>query len=199
MPRLSLTDFIDVVSRAGTARTTKVAQLKHRPAYDPAFDFYRIVRKAIAETHQQGLPKSNLGTLLGKLKDPKKQVNYPAIVSGYSKWWGKKQIAWFDPPSAVFSHSGVDVAVNPELGLEFGGQKHIIKLYFKGSALTKQRTLIATGLMEHSLRASAPTGAIMSLLDIRSAKLFPAPALTPHLIAGLQAELAFISTLWPLV
>lgn len=199
MPRLSLTDFIDIVSRAGTSRTTKVAQLKKRPPYDPAFDFYKIVRDAIEATHQQGHPKSHLGTVLGKLQDPKKQVNYPAIVSGYSRWWGRKSISWFVPPSALFSHAGVEVSVNPELGLEFGGEKHIIKLYFKGAKLTKQRTMIVTGLMEHSLRAISPPGAKMALLDIRSSKLFPAPAMTPNLIAGLQAELAYIATLWPLV
>lgn len=199
MPRLSLTDFIDVVSAAGTSRTTKVAQIKNRPAYDPAFDFYKIVREAIADTHKKGQPKSQLKTLLGTLSDPKKQVNYPAIVAGYSKWWGRKAISWFDPPSGVFSHSGVDVSVNPELGLEFGGQKHIIKLYFKGAALTKQRTAIATGLMEHVLRPTAPSGVIIGVMDVRSSKLFPVPPLTPHLIAGLQAELAFVASLWPKV
>lgn len=197
MPKLSLTDFIDVVSRTGMARTTKVAQIKHRPKYDPAFDFYKKIREAIQDTHQKGKTRTHLASLLGGLTDPKKQVNYPAVVAGYSKWWGRKAITWFDPPTAQFSHSGFTVTINPELGLMVNGQPHVIKLYFKGDGLTKQRTLIATGLMEHSLRSSVANGATLALLDIRNAKLFPSQALTPMIVAGLQAELAFIAALWP--
>lgn len=197
MPKLSLTDFIDVVSRAGTARTTKVAQLKHRPKYDPAFDFYKKIREAIQDTHQNGQNKAHLSALLSALTDPKKQVNYPAVVAGYSKWWGRKTIKWFDPPAAQFTHAGFTVSINPELGLEVNGQPHVIKLYFKGDSLTKQRTLLATGLMEHALRASAPAGATLGLLDIRNSRLFPSQALTPIILAGLKAELAFIAALWP--
>jgi hypothetical protein len=197
MPKMSLTDFIDVVSRAGTARTTKVAQIKNRPKYDPAFDFYKKIREAIADTHQNGQNRAHLAALLGALTDPKKQVNYPAVVAGYSKWWGRKTIKWFDPPTAKFTHAEFTVAINPELGLEVNGQPHVIKLYFKGDQLTKQRTLIATGLMEHSLRGSVPAGTTLGLLDIRNSRLFPSQALTPTILAGLQAELAFIAALWP--
>jgi hypothetical protein len=197
VPKLTLTDFVEIVDRSGSSKIAKVADIKRRPRYQPAFDFYKIIREALEETHRTGKGKAHLQQVLGSLKDPKKQVNYPAIVAGYSKWWGQKTFQWFNPPSADFSHAGVTVAVRPELGLEFNGQKHIIKLYFKGDALSKRRVNLVTCLMEHSLRGSAPSGAIISVLDTRTAKLFSGGATSPSMIAGLRAELSYVATLWP--
>ena len=199
MPRLSLTDFVDIVVRLGSSKANKVAAIKHRPAYDPAHDFYKTIRDALADIHRNGHPKARLQAVLGSLSDPKKQVNYPGIVAGYQKWWGRKSFTWFDPPSSLFSHAGVEVSINPELGLEFGGHKHIIKLYFKGDPLTKHRIDLVTELMEHCLRGAAPAGIQMSVLDTRTSKLFSGSGAVPRSVAALRAELSYIAALWPSV
>ena len=50
MPQISLTDFVDIVSTSGTPKATKVKQVKYRPAYNPAIDFYKRIRDDIVET-----------------------------------------------------------------------------------------------------------------------------------------------------
>lgn len=197
MPKISLTDFVDIVSRSGTPKATKVAQVKNRPQYDPRTDFYKLAREVIVATHRKGGSKSDLATALSQQSDPKKKANYPDLVRGYRKWWGNKTLKWFRPPLGVVSEHGVEVSINPELGLEINGAKHIIKLYFKGDKLSKNRVDIVTGLMEQQLRSSSPAGSIMAVLDVRNSKLVAGKNISAALAAAMNAELAYIAALWP--
>jgi hypothetical protein len=199
MPRLSLTDFVDIVSKSGTPKATKVAQVKNRPKYEPAADFYKPIRDFLIELHRNNQAKSNLKSVLPSITDQKKRTNYPGIILGYSKWWGTKVLDWFEPPSDFFSAHGIEVAVNPELGLTINGKRYLIKLYFKSDPLSKTRVDIVTHLMEVALRPHCTEGEVMAVLDTRKAKLICPTVPIAHLYAALNAELAYISTLWPSV
>lgn len=197
MPTISLTDFVDIVSRSGTSKITKIAEVKHRGPYSPQTDFYKPIREAIIETQEKSLPKSHIADRLQSLTDQKKIKNYPMITAGFARWLGRKQPEWFAPPTAVFSGHGFEVKINPELGLIINARPHIVKLYFKGVPLTKSRIQIAAHLMEISLRPNSRSGAIMSVLDTRQSKLLSPEVPLDRLTAGLRAELAYIATLWP--
>jgi hypothetical protein len=199
MPRISLTDFVDIVSKAGTPKVTKVKDVKNRSEYSPAADFYKKVRECIVDAHRQNLPKAALAKLLAAITDEKKLAHYPEVVQAYTKWWGRKKLVWFQPPAAVFSAHGVEVNVNPELGLSINGKPHVIKLYFKGEPLSKNRIDIATHLMEVRLRPKCPNGEVMAILDIRSGRLINPAVPISALTAALDAELAYIAALWPRV
>lgn len=196
MPRISLTEFVDIVVRSGIPKMNKLSTIKNRPPYEPAYDFYKIIREALEDTHKNVYNKAHLRQILGTLRDPKKQVNYPEIVAGYCKWWGRKSFAWFDPPNSIFSNAGVDVSINPELGLEFGGKRYVVKLYFKGDTLAKNRIAPVTQLMENCLRPTVPPDVLMAVLDTRASRLFIGGELNPRLIAALKAELRYIAELW---
>ncbi len=196
MAVISLTDFVDIVSKSGTPKANKVASVKERPDYEPAFDFYRTLREGIVQIHQGGKSKSDLDRILDKLADPKKIKNYPPLLEGYRKWWGKKSLVWFSPPRASYQHAGVQVNINPELGLSIDTARHVIKLYFKADALTKPRADLITYLMEAELRKLAAPTDVMTVLDVRKAKAFiyNASSVTSHRI--INAELAYIASLW---
>jgi len=196
MPHMSLTDFVDVVSKSGTPKGTKVADLKNRPPYNPAFDFYRAVRDHIVKVHENGSSKAALNAVLGEITDRKKTTAYPEIVAGYRKWWGNKTLVWLDPATGSFSRHGVDVSVNPELGLEVDGKKHLIKMYFKADPLAKNRIDIITHLMAVVLSSGSQKGSTMSVLDVRRSKLISPTVPIAHLNAVLDAELAYVAALW---
>lgn len=196
MPQISLTDFVDVVSRSGTPKANKVTLIKNRLPYNPAFDFYKAIREHIVSTHKLSNPKSKLANIMGVLTDPKKTTVYPDIVAGYNKWWGKKKLAWFDPPTGLFSKHDIDVSINPELGLDINGKKHLVKLYFKADKLTKNRVDIITHLMAIVLNGKGKKGVVMSVLDVRNSKLISPTLHISNLNAILDAELAYISALW---
>lgn len=196
MPRLSLTDFVDVVSARGTPKATRVRQIKRRPAYSPALDYWKGARDAIVATHKADEGKRELTAQFNASLDPRKAQNYGAVLSGYKRWWGRKSVSWFRPPADTYAQHGVEIGVNPELGLRVNGRPHVVKLYFKADRLAKNRVDIITHLMELALRGEAPEGAVMSVLEVRQGRLIsptvPVAALTP----ALNAELAYVAALW---
>lgn len=51
---ISLTDFVDFVCKSGTAKLTKVRQIKERDDYSPKTDFYKALREGVIENHETG-------------------------------------------------------------------------------------------------------------------------------------------------
>jgi len=199
MADLSLTDFVDIVSASGTPKLTKVRQVKHRPDYSPATDFYRPFREHVVEIHSLGRPRTELDALLSTLTDKKKMVNYPSLVDGYSRWWGRKSLSWFDPGSELWSAHGIGVRVNPELGLTVNESRHLIKLYLKADPISKNRLDIITQLMDEALGPHQDTPCTMSVLDVRRAKLISPTVPITGLSAALDGELAYVAAIWPKV
>ena len=197
MPEISLTDLVDIVSRSGTPKANKVAQVKARPDYEPAFDFYKALRDRIVEVHKAGGQKSALNAFMGSITDPKKQTNYPSALNGYKKWWGQKQLSWFTPPRTGYTKHGVEVIINPELGLDVNGARYLVKMYFKNDPLSKLRIDVITRLMEGTLRGACQANEVMAVLDVRQAKLFSFQGNTGASMAIIDAELAYVANLWP--
>ncbi|PPT54899.1 hypothetical protein [Xanthomonas arboricola] len=197
MPRITLTDLIEVVTKSGSPKATKVSQLKNRQAYDPATDFYKPLREGLVSLHKKSGAKADLANLTKGLADPKKATNYPPMVAGYKKWWGQKTLKWFSPPGDTYTNSGIDVAINPEIGLKINGQVHVIKLYLKTDALTKTKADLIVTLMNHVLGASQPADTQFSVLDVRNSKLFTYLATGKNFKPMVDAELSYVASLWP--
>lgn len=195
MRRLSLTDFVEVVSKSGTPKATKVRQIKERPDYNPSSDYYKQIREAIVQLHKDNLGNDFLDSIIMNIS-VKKRENYSAIRAGYNKWRGKKEITWFEPPSRLYESSGISVSVNPELGLRINDRPYLIKLYFKPEKLTKNRVDIITYLMTTCLKDMSPTETTMSILDTRNSKIIEEPLADDTLATLIDAELAYIARLW---
>ncbi|MNK97980.1 hypothetical protein D3C87_1183310 [compost metagenome] len=199
MPRITLTDVVDVISKSGTPKATKVSQIKYRQSYSPQTDFYKALREGIVSVHQNGHPKQKLGDVLKFLTDEKKLKNYPKAILGYEKWWGKKNIMWSAPFSATYSYQDIDIGINPELGLVIDGEPYLVKLYLKDESLQKLRIDIVLALMESALSGGAVADCKMAVLDVRSSKLFCSandPVALAKLMKMVNAELAYVSALW---
>lgn len=195
---LTLSDVVDVFSKSGTPKATKVRQIKHRAEYQPATDYYRPLRTALVALHTDGKDRTALDTILPSVKDPKKISNYHELVEAYRKFWGRKNIGWFTPPRGTYSHSGVDVIVNPELGLIIDGQSIVVKLYMKGDDVSKAQIDLIPVLMEVVLRSQVKDGVLMALLDVRKGKLhYLGTSSMATSTAMINAELSYVATLWP--
>ncbi len=196
MPTLSLTDLVDIVSKAGKPKATKVRQVMERPDYEPAFDFYKALREHIVRTHKNRRDKSTLPDVLGKLTDEKKTSAYKDLITGYKTWWGRKALNWFEPVRGSFSHADIDVIVNPELGLEINGQRHLIKLYMKDERLSKLKIELIVDLMEYVLRPRCQAADCFAVLDVRASKLHALGPHTPDALPIVKAELAYVAAIW---
>jgi len=193
--RLSLTDFVEIVSKSGTPKATKVRQVKDRPDYHPSADYYRQIREAIVRMHREGLSETLLQNVVTNASSAKHD-NYTEISNGYIRWLGRQESTWFEPSDFLYEHAGIYISVNPELGLLINNKPHLIKLYFKAEKLTKNRVDIITYLMSNCLTTSSPPDTTMTILDIRSSKLITELPTKRNLNALINAELAYIATLW---
>ena len=196
--KLSLTELVDVVSKAGAPKASQVAKIKARSLgeYKPFKDFYKALRDALIATHKAGESRDCLNSRLSHVDEPKRRRRYDELATQYQRWWGKKDLAWFAPPSAIYSSCGVSVSVNPELGVEFGGQSYVIKLYFKADKLKRSSAALITALMASAL--SSKDNPVFAVLDVARGRLFiqegqPADVM----VAMIDAELAYVAQIWP--
>lgn len=199
MTYLAMSAFLDVAAKVGNPRRTKIKHIKNADPYTPAIDFYKPLREGIQSIHRKGKAKSALGALLFGVSDPKKKTNYPACINGYATWWSNNTLVWFEPPKGKYAKLGFEVAINPELGLIVGGQRHVIKLYMNVNKLTQSRADMIGALMTQVLGPQVAANTTMSTLDMRRATLFSAIGNSTKMLAAIDAVLSDIAAIWPTV
>jgi hypothetical protein len=194
IPNVTLTTFVDFVSAAGTARITKARAAKayYEQGYSPQRDFYKPLRDRIEDCFENGWNAADLKDLLKEITDLKKVDNYEECRRGLTKWVGRKTIRTLPTRREVWTSGGLEVAVNPELHADINGSTHLIKLYFKADALSKQKA----DLILHLLSRRAPAGTTVGVLDVRRSTLFVPTIVVPGLDALLAAEALAMVTLW---
>ena len=132
--------------------------------------------------------------MLPGLKDPKKLKRYPDAIKAYQRFVGKKHVAWFKPPSAPWTYGGLTVRVNPELGIQFDGKKHVVKLYFKEEKPTKQRLNVVLATMRVALNLG--DSAVPAVLDVSSCRLITPGLVGQDLLPMLQAQAIAFVHMW---
>jgi len=193
---ISLTDFVDFVSKSGGSKLTKVKQIKNRDDYHPATDFYKALREGIIAVHRKDGSKAELNDLMNGLTDEKKIKNYPDAIAGYKKFWGNKKFTWFQPPAKHWKNGDVDIKINPELGLEYEDKFIVIKLYMKAEKLTKDRVTQILSLLESQLRKRVEPEVLFCVLDVKNAKLFINESKDSSFLPLLEGEVRSFETIW---
>ena len=195
--KVTLTEFIDFVTKCGSPKLTAVrtAKQNHTTKYDPKTDFYKSFRECVARMHIRQQPKVDLDALLADLQDSKKSANYPELVKGFCKFVKGRNLQWSAPPRAEWTSGGLSVSVNPELALSIDGKPHVIKMYLKTEKLTKFNVAIVNHLMELALRPTIDP-AILGVLCVRKAKLHELQPAPTGLTALLQGEAATFAEIY---
>lgn len=195
---ISLTEFMDFVLKSGPAKLTKVKnviKMRSNP-YEPFMDFYKPIRSEIIELHRRGKKKEDLRNLLEELKDDKKINIYPALVDGYIRFLGRKEIGWFEPPSKKWIKDELSIAINPELGLEIKGINYVVKLYFKQEPLDKRHADIILTMMKSSLDISGIENSKLAVLDVARGKSFLSDGLKNDLMPLVEGEALSFLSMW---
>jgi len=167
MPEISLTTFVDFVSKSGTARLTYVRKAKdlYQQEYEPALDFWKSLRDGIVDMHRHNRPKNTLDNVLVGITHRNKINLYPSRIAAYKRWVGRKIIRWRGCEPELWRHGSLTVRVNPELGISINGNDYIIKLYFKEERLSKYRvdTMLFLIRSTFSQKCSDATPAILDV------------------------------------
>jgi hypothetical protein len=194
MPTVSLTTFLDFTAASGSARVTQLRQAKKRyeQDYAPARDYYKYLREAIEECFEEGWDAKRLKAKLSLLPDTRKAEKFEECRRGLTKWAGRKELTAMPKSRASWKTGALTVRINPELNLGIGGKPHLIKLYFKGEKISKQRVDVAL----HLLKSKTAKGTTAGILDLRRSKLYVPTVTKPGMAALLKAEAAAFSSLW---
>lgn len=196
--KISLTDFVDFVTRSGMPKLTKLRQLKHRGEYNTLRDFYRPLREAVIRAHESRLGKEHVPEVVARAWDwtlDKRRRHYDELARAYVGWWGRHRLEWFEPAWEQLDLGVVAMSVNPELGLRIDGQPFLVKLYFKEPRLSHKYAEVVTHVMKLALADQVTPDTVMAVLDIRRRNLH---CLRPkdHLGALVSGEMAALKTMW---
>ncbi|MCB9763072.1 MAG: hypothetical protein H6739_24945 [Alphaproteobacteria bacterium] len=196
MPEISLTDFVDFVTRSGSPKLTKVRQIRNREEYDPIRDFWKELREGLVRFHAgSGDDKQDLDALIDATLEAR-QDHYREAIKGYKRFLGRKSVQWFEPPRITWYEGDLGIRINPELGLTINGVPTVIKVHFKSRQLTKRRIECILLLMEDALRPHCGEDVRFAVLDCWKGKLFysedPRWKIRPYLIGEARA----FSTMW---
>ena len=187
---ISLTSFTDFVAKVGAAKYTVAKNVAEQldEGYDPRTDFWKKLREGIISLHKEGHPKSELDVLAKHLTDPKKRKRYPPCIKGYKKFLGNNPTPGKKPKSCIWLASDLAIRINPEVLMDYKGQPHLLKLYFKEQALRKAE--VDTVL--YLLREYHPVGkkAIVGLVDVARGRLIPYTKEKPGMSALIEGEAA---------
>ncbi len=195
-PNISLTDFVDFVSKNGTPRLNHVRALKKRDDYDPRTDFWKGLREGLVDYHKSGTNlRRDLDFIINPGTDKKKVENYMAALAGYKKFLGRKTLEWHIPQRSKWHRHGLDIRLNPELGLKINGVRHHLKLYFKAPPLKKEKADMIIWRMQDGL-VDVRVGDKLAILDVRRGNLFSVPVSNPNFSALLEGEAAAFYTIW---
>lgn len=172
---ITLADFVDFTLRTGPAKVTKVREIKHRDDYEPAVDFWKPMRDGIVDLHRRGaVDRRALDAITAAQTHALKLRLYPAAAAGYMKFLGRRPQDFFAPPRGLWREGGLEVKVNPEVGLRMADGPTIIKLYFKAEELTSARVQASIGVMTAELQPRSGAAGRFGVLDVRAGKLLVA-------------------------
>lgn len=194
MKDISLTDFVDFLAKAGSPRLTKAKELLERGKYDPATDFWRAFRDALKMHHKKNAEKKELDNLLRLTNEPNRLKKYSLAIQEYKKFLGRKKIKWFQPPRTNWSHSGLMVRINPELGLIWDDCRYIVKLYFNNEKMTKRKADLVNTLMVEALNGQLQKNDQVGVLDICCNKFYT--GYSPNLAPLLFGEAVSLVAIW---
>lgn len=195
-PTITMTNFLDYVSRPGTRRWTEVKRMRQQYArdYHPAIDYYSEPRDVIVSVHREGASRAGLDRVVAVAR-PGEQANFRKVIAGHGLWDPGPDATWFDPPKNVWEGPGINIRVNPELGLVIGGVPYVIKLYFRKDELDRPSVppllhLLRVGCAQH-LRAAVP-----AILDVPRGKLRTKGLDRDGLDVMLHAEAQSLAIMW---
>ena len=192
-----MTKFVDFVIASGNPRLRVVrdAKSQHESRYDPAADFWKILRLEIVRIHREGADPKSLRNVIGKTIAPLKQEKYPPLIEAYVRWLGKREVTWDKEWSTRWSSENLVVRVNPELGLIIDEVPHVIKLYFKAEKPSKSRLDTMVYLLRKSFPKATPS-VIFGVLDVPRRHFYQETVSIAGLEALLIGEAAAFSSMW---
>ncbi|MBN1461645.1 MAG: hypothetical protein JXA57_19105 [Armatimonadetes bacterium] len=188
------------------AHLTRVPEKSRRPIVSKAWqqslqeypvqgDYYKQVREGMVRVHKRGESIDKLADIINKVHHDK-QPHVARVVKAYIQWCEGHVLEFFPARKGYWQAHGVDVRVNPELGLVIDGVPHLIKVNFTKSPVPVAEAKIMAHLMHRALAPQVPENCVMAVLDLATDTLYGSTKPSPELDAVLDEHAAEVWELW---
>lgn len=196
--RVSSVLFFRYLASQSTTRVAKVREAKKmmmtpRDEYK-RIDYWLQLRESVVRLLTGEYTSREFNAAIDKVSDGKKVDNYRAAAIGVQKWIGRKTVKAKSAQSRLWTSSGLQVAVTPELILSLGNSPdYVVKLYFSAEPISKYLANPMLRLLEVTHGDSGEA----ALLDAQRGKLYTGPTSRPQdLDVLLTTEAASFVSIW---
>jgi hypothetical protein len=188
--RVGLNNFLRFISANGASKVNQV--LEALQDYRDWKDFYKDFREpAVLAIATKKL--NALEVAVAAASSETKRKHYEECLDGLKEWMAKTAYTYVSTPkSASWDAGEIKIAVNPEVVIDIGGDRYIVKLYMSREKLTQPARKAFSWLVKKTHGSSA----IPAILEVRKGRLSPSPAPTSKIAQWIRAEVAAFVELW---
>ncbi len=157
-------------------------------------DYWLPLREAAVRFLTGGSTPQQFSAAISAVTDSKKISNYSAAANGLLKWMKRKNIEASPTPARIWTSSGLEVVVAPEVIVSWPNTPaYVLKLYFNAGPLSKFAANPLLRLIELTY-GSMGTAAV---LDAQRSKLHFGPTNRPNdLDVLLRTEASSFMSIW---
>jgi hypothetical protein len=195
MRGIYLNVFADFVMSTSSKRATLIKRLireqNKKPSEYNTFEDWLPIRNAIQRYLRAGGTGSALDLALEKANE-KRKARYEALIGGFKKYRGKRDLKWVELPTLTFTYNALSVKCKPDVGIVDRGTKYFLKLHYGAVAPSNERVAVVAQVMRSAMKGvSAETK--FGMLDLRRGTVRARPGSETMADAIEQDAEAFLS------
>jgi len=147
--------------------------------YDVRTDFYKRPREALKRLRGPGLEVAVLDRVVTDASE-KRRAHYRRVLGAFAVWAEEHRLEFFASPRAKWAEEGIEVPVNPELGMVIDGVPHVAKLNFTCTPLSDVEVAVLHQLMHEAVEPQCAPGTRMAVLDLANGRLHVSSGASLH-------------------
>lgn len=164
--------FANFVTEKPQKRKGYVSNVINKEPYVFYKDFYSVLRTKLISILRNNKPLTELNEILKNQKTIR-QLHYETLINQIQNFFKGKRFTWVEPPKNIIEYSGLQLKVNPEIGLKFNNKTLFIKMYLKQPPISNSKIVIMQKIMQDALKDTYPDAEV-AILDVRRGILYQA-------------------------
>lgn len=161
--------FANFVTEKPNKRKKYVNKIINKEPYAFEKDYYSVLRIKLISTIKKNKSLIELNQMLKKI-NPKKHNHYEVLIDQIQNFMQGVKYIWVEPPKNIIEYSGLQLKVNPEIGININGETLFIKMYFKQDQIENEKVNIMLKIMQDSIKEDYQNAKV-AILDVRRCEL----------------------------
>ena len=161
--------FANFVTEKPNKRKKYVNKIINKEPYAFEKDYYSVLRIKLISTIKKNKSLIELNQMLKKI-NPKKHNHYEVLIDQIQNFMQGVKYIWVEPPKNIIEYSGLQLKVNPEIGININGETLFIKMYFKQNQIENEKVNVMLKIMQDSIKEDYQNAKV-AILDVRRCEL----------------------------